>query len=264
MRINKSLARLRAGEPVKLGFLGHFIPPYVAVAAANGYDAIWLDLEHRPMDAREVQAILAFCHLYDIDCIIRTPTREKSQLYRYLEDGAAGLMIPLIETAEEAQEIVKKVKFPPLGDRGLEGRGLDANFGIDTPNDDARERFVQHANRETLLIVQLESPAASRQAEAIAAVEGVDMLFAGPSDFDIRARQLPPKERMTFDESLAIIAAACERYGKWWGVMPRHLEHVRDYTARGAKFIPWGIDVVLLTNGLKQHAQDLNEIFGRD
>lgn len=261
MRRSKTLAKIRAGKSVKLGYLGFFIPLYVAHAAHLKYDAIWLDLEHRPMEQREVQSLLAFCHLYDIDCIIRSPTREKSRLYRYLEDGASGLIIPLVEDAATARDIVSKVKFPPLGDRGLEGRGLDGNFGIDTPNEDARAKFVEEANRETILIVQLESPQSVRNAETIAAVEGVDMLFAGPSDFDIRARHTPEAERMTFSESLDIIAAACKKHGKAWGVMPRTIEHVKEYAARGAQFIPWGLDAMILTNGLKQASQQLDEIY---
>ncbi len=100
MRNSKILAKIRAGKPARLAMMGHFIPIFVAHAANLGYDGIWLDLEHRAMDSREVQAMLAFFHLYDIDCMVRVPTREKGQLYRYLEDGATGLMIPHVSDVE--------------------------------------------------------------------------------------------------------------------------------------------------------------------
>ena len=92
--------------------LGYFLPPFIAHASHLGYDGIWLDLEHRPMDSREVQALLGFFHLYNIDCIVRTPTREKGQLYRYLEDGAAGLIVPHVSDVESARDLVARVKFP--------------------------------------------------------------------------------------------------------------------------------------------------------
>ena len=73
--------------------LGHFIPGYVRMAAEFGYDCIWLDAEHRNFSEHEVQTLLAFFHRFDIDCMLRPPTLEKTRLYRYLEDGASGLMI---------------------------------------------------------------------------------------------------------------------------------------------------------------------------
>jgi 2-keto-3-deoxy-L-rhamnonate aldolase RhmA len=262
MRRSKALAKIRAGKPVKLAMLGHFIPGFVAHAAHLGYDAIWLDLEHRPMDNREVQALLAFFHLYDIDCIIRPPTREKGQLYRYLEDGATGLIIPLVETAAEARELVSKVKFPPLGDRGLEGRGLDGNFGAETADPDAKASFTEQANRETILVIQMESPSGVLNAGEIAAVEGVDVVFVGPTDFDIRARQYPEDQRMSWEEALERLAHAAKSTGKAWGVMPRVIEHVKNVHSMGAQFVPYGIDLNLIIAGLKKASAELDEVFG--
>jgi 4-hydroxy-2-oxoheptanedioate aldolase len=263
MRKSKSLAKIRAGKAVKLAMMGHFIPGFVAHAADNGFDAIWLDLEHRPMDAREIQALMVYFHLYDIDCIIRPPTREKGQLYRYLEDGATGLIMPLVETAEEARDLVSKVKFPPLGDRGLEGRGLDGNFGLTTGDPNAKAGFIEQANAETLLVIQMESPSAVMNAEAIAAVEGVDVIFAGPTDFDIRARQDPEDQRMSWEEALERLVDASKKTGKAWGVMPRTIDHVKNVAGMGAQFVPYGIDIALLIGGLKKSASELDEVYGQ-
>jgi 2-keto-3-deoxy-L-rhamnonate aldolase RhmA len=263
MRNSKTLAKIRAGQPAKVAQMGHFIPGFVAHAANFGYDAIWLDLEHRPMNPREIQALMPIFHLYDIDCHIRTPTREKSQLYRLLEDGATGLIMPLVEDAQTARQIVQAVKFPPLGDRGVEGKSLDAGYGLDTVTAEDRNVYVEAMNKETALIVQLESPGAVRNAEEIAAVEGVDLIFIGPTDFTIRERHLPDDQRMTWEEALDRVAAAAKNAGKAWGAMPRNADHVRNLHSLGAQFIPYGIDLVLLINGLKQSAVDLDDIYGR-
>ena len=74
MRSSKTLARLRANQPVRLCCLGHFIPAYIRHAAHFGYDCIWLDLEHRAMSEREVQSLLAYFHLFDIDCLVVDPS----------------------------------------------------------------------------------------------------------------------------------------------------------------------------------------------
>ena len=106
MKKSNTLDRIRNGDPVRICTLGHFIPAFVKYASHFGFDCIWLDLEHRAMDQREVQALMAFFHKYDIDCMLRPSTLEKSRLCRYLEDGASGLMIPHVSTPEKAKALV--------------------------------------------------------------------------------------------------------------------------------------------------------------
>jgi 2-keto-3-deoxy-L-rhamnonate aldolase RhmA len=209
MRKSKTLARIRSGEVIRTCVIGHYIPAYVCHAARAGYDCIWLDLEHRAQTIREIQAMLAFSHLYDIDIMLRAPTLEKTGLYRYLEDGAAGLLIPHVSTAEKARMLVDSVKFPPIGDRGLDNAGLDADFHIHDPDE-----YVAWANRETFLCVQIETPQGVHNAESIAAVEGVDMIFVGPGDLGLRLRQ---SGEMTIDDAWEIVAAACKKHGKAFG-----------------------------------------------
>lgn len=257
MRKSKAIAKLGSQKPIKLGYLGHIVPLYVAHAAANGFDAIWLDLEHRPMDGREVQMMLAHCQLYDIDAIVRVPTREKTRLYRFLEDGASGVIIPLVETAGEARDIVQKVKFPPLGDRGLEGKGIDARFGLDTTTPEDKAAFIQHANDQTLVVIQLESPQAIQNADTIAAVEGVDVIFAGPTDFGIRS-----DGAMSWEDALNMLRSAAETHGKAWGVMPRNPDQVRHYAKMGAQFMPWALDSKIIIDGVKTASDDLDAAYG--
>ena len=146
MRKSKTLARIRRNETVRMCSLGHFVPAYVKFAAHFGFDCIWLDLEHRNMTDRDVQTLLVHSHLHDIDIMVRTPTLEKTRLYRYLEDGAAGLMIPHVNTAEKTAGLVDAVKFPPVGDRGLDGAGLDADYFVDGP--DGVQEYLSQVNAE--------------------------------------------------------------------------------------------------------------------
>ena len=109
MRKSKLLEKIRAGRCARICGLGHYLPFFVRYAAHHGYDAIWLDLEHRAMEQREVQSLLALCHACDIDCMLRSPTLERTRLYRYFEDGATGLMMPLVAAAAQASGIVEAV-----------------------------------------------------------------------------------------------------------------------------------------------------------
>ena len=258
MRQSKILKKIRSGRPALLAHMGYFVPPFVAYAAQAGYDGIWLDLEHHAMDAREVQALQAFFHRYDVDCMLRPSTREKGQLYRYLEDGVTGLLIPHVSDAQTAVELVNKVKFPPIGDRGVGGFGFEANFGIDIEGS-VRE-LIEHANRETFLFLQIETPEGLASVEAIAAVAGIDGLFIGPFDLSIRMEHLPEKERIPYTETVRRVAQACHKYGKAWGSFTTQLDEVQANLSHGAQIISLGADFLLLKEGLAQWGEALAEI----
>ncbi len=260
MRKSRVLARIRAGKPARLAHMGYFIPPFVAYAAHAGYDGIWLDLEHHVMEGREIQALMAFFHQYDMDCMLRPPTREKGQLYRYLEDGVTGLLIPHVSDAQTARELVNKVKFPPIGDRGVEGFGFETNFGLDIVH--STRELVEHANQETFLFVQIETPDGLTNVESIVGVPGIDGVFVGPFDLTIRMECLPPEARVSVEEAIARVAATCRTQGKAWGSFTTTLDAVQSELAQGAQILSIGADFLLLKNGLEQYGEALNRMIG--
>ncbi len=233
MRRSKALDKIRAGKTVRICALGHFIPAFVHQAARAGFDAIWLDLEHRLIDEREVQALLAHFHLADIDCMLRPPTLEKSRLYRYLEDGASGLLIPHVSTEEKAKILVEAIKFPPLGDRGMDGVGMDNYY--DLPDMDT---YTETSNRENFLVLQIETLEAVGHAEAIAAVDGVEGLFVGPGDLGLRLKA--SNSTLTLEEAIATVAQAAEKHGKVWGLPAATPEALRKYRDMGAQLLVHG------------------------
>ena len=206
------------------------------------------------MSTREVETILAYTHLADIDCMLRPPTTEKTRLYRYLEDGATGLMIPHVSTPADAERLVQAVKFPPLGNRGLEGAGLDNDFLLH----DA-DTYVTHATQETFLVVQIETPEAVENADAIAAVEGVEGLFVGPADLGLRIRD--PRISLTLEEAIANVAAAAVANGKAWGCPAPTREQAQQLYEQGAQLIPYGGDFLALIKMLQQHSEQLEQIY---
>jgi 2-keto-3-deoxy-L-rhamnonate aldolase RhmA len=255
MRNSKILARFRAGQPARLAMMGYFLPPFVAYAAHLGFDGVWVDTEHHNFDDREIQALLAFFHLYDIDCVLRVATREKARLYRYLEDGATGLIVPHVNDVQAVRDLVQSVKFPPIGDRGLQGRGLEANFGLDD-----RYALVDHARNETFLIVQIETPQALAQAEEMASVPGIDGLYIGPSDLGLRLMQQPEHQRITVEAAIEQVGAICKIHNKLWGSLPRTVDEVKQHAALGSNFLVWGIDARILQEGLTVARKVLDEV----
>jgi len=252
MRKSKTLERIRNGEVIRTCVIGHYIPAYICHAARAGFDCLWLDLEHRALTLREIEALLAFSHLYDIDVMLRPPTLEKTRLYRYLEDGAAGLLIPHVSTPEKAAMLVDAVKFPPLGDRGLDNAGLDADYHIH----DADE-YVAWANRETFLCVQIETPEGVRNVESIAAIEGIDMVFLGPGDLGLRLRQTG---EMTLEEAWDKVASACVRHGKAFGGPTVSLEAMQKRKDQGAQLLVSSSEFSAWSNALKQDRSLYDEL----
>ncbi len=249
MRKSKTVARLLAGEVVQMCALGHYIPAFVRHAGANGFDCIWLDLEHRLIDDRDVATLLAYSHLCDVDIMIRPPTLEKTRLYRYFEDGAAGVMIPHVSTAEKAQSIVNAVKFPPIGDRGLDGSGLDSDFYLQGGAD-----YPEQANRETFVVVQIETPQAVANVDEIAAVNGLDGLFVGPGDLGLRLRHSPSEPSL--EDCISRVAAAARQHGKAWGLPVATSEELEKRRAQGAQILAHGGDFFAIIEALKSAAAD--------
>ena len=246
MRKSKTLARIRNNETVRMCCLGHFMPFFVKHAAHFGFDCIWLDMEHRNFSDRDVQVLLAHSHLHDIDIMVRPPTTEKTRLYRYLEDGAAGLMIPHVNTVEKAKQLVDAVKYPPIGDRGLDGAGLDSDYYLGDS-----EVFVKHANQETFLVVQIETPQALKNVEEMAALPGLDGMFVGPSDLGLRLK---------LDSSLGTLEAAYERvakapranrHGKAWGCPTATPEILKQRQKQGGQLLNHGGEFGAIMNMLK-------------
>lgn len=255
MRLSRVLQKIRSGKPARLCALGSYIPYFPAVAAQAGFDGVWVDGEHKPFDPREVQALAAFHHLANIDCLWRPSTREKGMLYRILEDGATGLIVPLVESADEARALVNAIKFPPLGERGLDGGGLDAGYGFSAGRD-----YPAAADRETVLFVQVETPNALEHVDNIAAIAGVDGIFVGPGDMALRLGCLPGTEDPTMAAVYRKVAKAASKHGKVWGSPALSCRDAETLIQLGAGFVVHGAEVRLLRAGLKQCGEELDRI----
>lgn len=256
MRASKTLKKLRAGRTVRICGLGHFIPAFLRHAAHLGFDCIWLDLEHRAMEQRELQSLLMLSHLVDIDMMVRVPLVDGAQIYRVLEDGATGMMFPLVDTPERARQIVNAVKFPPVGSRGLDGAGLDGDYYLD-----AGEDYAEAVNRETFVVVQIETPQAVENADAIAAVDGIDGLFIGPADLTLRLRH--HGDELDMNTATDRVAAAAERHGKAWG-RPGDVQLTADIHAKGAQLLVQGSEFMGMINDLQRGRNTFDELLAAE
>ncbi len=176
VRANLVLRRLRRGVAVFGPNLQIPSPELIEIIALAGFDFVMLDGEHGAAFSR-LPDLLVACDAAGLTSIVRVPSHERSVLLPPLELGAGGLQVPFVNTAEQARAIVRECKFPPLGERGVSTVTRAARWG----HVDGRT-YRQISNRQTILILQLETREAVENADEIARVPGVDALFIGPAD----------------------------------------------------------------------------------
>ena len=170
------LRTLRRGQSVVGPNLQIPSPELVEMIGLAGFEFVMLDGEHGAAFTN-LPPLLTACDAAGITSLVRVPSHERSVLLPPLELGAGGVQVPFVNTPEQARALVREVKYPPFGDRGVSVITRAARFGFSD-----RRRYLREANRETILAVQLETREAAENAEAIAAVPGVDLVFIGPAD----------------------------------------------------------------------------------
>jgi len=241
--------QLRQGRPL-LGLWQALASGYSAeICARQGFDWLLLDGEHSPNSIgtllAQAQAIAAF----PVEPIVRVPFGEPVVIKQYLDLGLHTLLVPMVETAEHARELIRACRYPPHGIRGVSSatsRGAD--FGLDAD-------YLHTASERITLIVQIESRKGLENLPAIAEVEGVDALFIGPSDLAASlghiGEPLHPEVTAAIDQARAAIAAA----GKPAGIFAVSPEHARQAIADGFAFVSVGTDIGLLISGARQVLQ---------
>lgn len=254
MRPSLIRSRLSQDKAVRIACMYYPIAMMPAHAAQAGYDAIWLDAEHNTWDRRELQRMIAMHHLANIDCIVRTGSRNPSDLYHILEDGAAGLMIPLVNTPEDAAALASAVKYPPLGQRGLDGASLDNDFYLN-----GTATYTAEANKETFLIVQIETPESLSNIEAIAATPGVDGLFIGPGDLSLRLECELDWTNPKMAAAQDAVAAAAVKNNIAWGHPAGTAEQIAAMAKKGARLIAHGSDFGAVFAALPNFSKTLAE-----
>ncbi|WP_221031975.1 HpcH/HpaI aldolase family protein [Actomonas aquatica] len=247
MRPSLARARLLQQRPVRIVCMYYPTAMLPAHAAKAGYDAVWLDTEHNTWDPGELRRVIQLHHLANIDCIVRTGSRDPATLYHLLEDGATGLMVPFVNTAADAAALVRATRFPPLGERGLDGASLDNHFYLNGTTD-----YPAQANAQTLLIAQIETPEAVANVDAIAATPGIDGLFIGPGDLSLRLGCPLDWNEPAMIAAEDAVAAAAKQHGIAWGRPAGSAEQITAIAAKGAQLIAHGSDFGSVLVGLQQ------------
>jgi 4-hydroxy-2-oxoheptanedioate aldolase len=256
---NVAREKLERGE-LSLG-VGIRIVRSVEIAktmAAAGYDWLFIDLEHSAFSIEAAGQIALAALDAGITPIVRVPNGEFSIATRLLDNGALGIVIPHVETAGEARTIVEKLRYPPLGHRGI----MSSVPQFDYVSMNAADMAALNASN--IVAVMLESRNAIDNADAIAAVPGIDVLLIGTNDLCLEMGVPGDFGHAQVVDAYARMVAACSVHKKWAGMGGVYDEQLMQrYIGMGVRFVLSGGDLGFLMGAAKQRAKYLRGIHAR-
>lgn len=234
---------LAAGRPL-LGLWQALANPYTAeICARAGFDWLLFDGEHAPNTAQTLLAQLQAVSAFPVAPIARVPSGEPVTIKQYLDLGFATLLVPMVDSAEEARSIVAASRFPPRGIRGVASATSRASgFGAMTD-------YLAKAHERVMIIAQVESAAALENIDEIAATEGIDALFIGPADLAASLGHLGNPHHDEVQSAIKRARLAIDRAGKPAGIFALSANDSMQRIAEGFSFISVGTDIGLLSRG---------------
>ena len=221
------------------------------MAGAVGFDWVLIDQEHGPGDNMTLLHQLQSLAGCNAGAIVRMPWVDRILFKKALDLGASGLMIPYVQTAEEAKEVVKLAKYVPQGERGVAGSPRCSTYSMHFAD------YFANANQNLVTMVQMETPTAVENAEAIAAVDGVDVLFVGPLDLSISSNYRDMLENDKYVTLLKRVAAAAKNNGKACGILVPNTKWIPVLKGLGYTVIACGADGGYVLTGMKASLEAL-------
>ena len=238
-------ARVLAGETLFGLFLDLGSPFSAEICARAGYDWLVVDLEHGAGTEAGLVGLLQSVEVGGSTAVVRPQSGERLRIGRALDLGAAGIVIPRLESAAEAREAVSFLRYPPAGVRGVALRTRGAGLGSVAHGE------VHQINERILGIVQIESVGALREANQIAAIDGVDVLFVGPADLT-HSLGVPGRfDDETYLTALKAVVDACTAHGKAAGILVYDLGVLPGLLELGYRFVGIGADGALIASGAR-------------
>jgi len=248
---NAFKAALRGGR-TQIGLWLGLADAYASeLLAATGFDWLAIDAEHSPNDLRSVLAQLQAIAPYPVHGVVRTASGDATLLKQYLDIGVQTVLVPMVESAEQAARIVAATRYPPAGIRGV-GSALARASRWNQVSD-----YLRSCEQEICVLVQVESAAGLDNLSAIAATAGVDGVFFGPADLAASMGLLGKTGDPRVQNAIAQGIKTARTAGKAAGVLSADPSVARQYLAAGAVFVAVGIDTALLVRA----ARDLRAMF---
>lgn len=252
MLINHVKARLKQGLPA----VGHWVsipsPSIVELLAMFEPDWLVIDTEHGPATWERVEDLLRAMRGTQVVPIVRIVNNDVGLIKQAFDRGAYGMIVPMVNTAEQAEAAVAAAKYPPAGIRGVAGTRI-SRYGMDLPE------YFEKWNEQVLVILQIETLEALANVGAIAAVPGVDVLFVGPNDLSANLGIFRQFDHPEFNDALDRVKAAAKANGIATGYMAGSADEVLQRIDEGFRFVAAGSDARLLAGAAKSTYDKIRE-----
>lgn len=254
MRKNAVKAALKAGQPQVGTWLSLGNVFAARLMARIGFPWLTVDLEHSPIGWTDAGHLFGAVADAGCVCLARVPRGDHDYIKRVLDAGAHGIVVPMVNTVEEAKIAIAAAKYPPTGNRSVGGGMHALNFDA-TAGD-----YYKHANDEILVVLQTESPEGIRNADAIYSLPGVDAIFVGPNDLTFQMRDAEGNDPTPaeFEAALQTILATGKKHGTPVGLHVQTVEAAQKRIAEGWQFIALGSELRFMVVEAQKMVQGLN------
>ena len=238
-----------------MGFCLTYPAPGIIENIHQDWDWIWIDGQHGQFDERTLMECIRTADAWGLASVVRIAGMDLQMIGKVLDMGASGIMIPMVETVEQAEAIVQEAHYPPFGRRSFGGRRVCDIYG---------SGYYELSRKAVLIVAQIENQAGLEQADAIAGVEGVDVLFYGAADMRLSlglALDTPTSDPEVIGAFRRIVAAA-KRHHKCTGSVALSADEVELAFETGCRFIAGFVDEAALRTRSSEHAVSFRRILG--
>jgi 2-keto-3-deoxy-L-rhamnonate aldolase RhmA len=229
--------RLLANETLVGTLISIPSPEIVELLSMVGFDWLFLDAEHGAFGPNEIISLLQAAS--DTPCLVRIPGADPAWIKKVLDAGATGIIVPQVESKQQAQAVVQAAKYPPQGRRGV-GLGRAHKYGIEF------SEYLSSANDNTIIVLQAESQKAVDNIDEIAAVDGLDAVLIGPYDLSASLGHTGDIQHSIVQTAIKEIANACQKQNTKLGIFGISAENVSPYKALGFSLLTVGVDTLFI------------------
>ena len=244
-------ARIQRGELLTGSIMTLPSPEIAEILKQNGFDWIFIDLEHSVMDMKDAMCIMQAVEP-NLHCVIRIPALDEVWIKRALDIGAMGIIIPQIQTAEEALRAVRLCKYPPTGIRSV-GIARAQGYGMSFAD------YVAEANEQIAIILQIEHIRGVENIKEILKVDGISAIFVGPYDLSASMDKTGQIDDDVVQNAIAVVTDSARKASVPLGTFCASPEAVKPYIEDGYKLIAVGIDTMIFNNAVKNIPGKINQ-----
>jgi 2-keto-3-deoxy-L-rhamnonate aldolase RhmA len=252
--MNNLKTRLKNGESVVGTMINLFDnPDIVKILKVCGFDYFIVDCEHGSIDYSSVAGLFGMARAIGMPGLIRIPEVKREVVLKYMEAGAAGILLPNTETVEQAKALVEYSKYAPMGDRGVSLLRPHSDYE-NVPN---AVDYMKKTNEETILMVQIESLKGVENIDNLLDVEGIDAAFIGPNDLSQSMGIMGQTNHPMFIEAIEKVIRSAKERNKFSGIHMMATEPLKKWIDKGMTLNLWSNEIVMMMNSAKVGLEQL-------